>query len=140
MATVVLARGIRIVADYVYSIQMNITAIVGGHLTIGFWPFQEDASPIAIFSGGFGGIVAGTGVGWGTAWLNYDVKMMFDNGWDARFEANFLPVAANVNLWGMSGEVIGNTATGGIGALAGVVGGQGRFISPTSDLVRVPNV
>jgi hypothetical protein len=52
--------------------------------------------------------------------------------WNARFQANFAAVATNVNLWGMSGEVIGNTAAGGVGVIAGIVGGQGHFGSPTS--------
>ena len=57
----------------------------------------------------------------------YDVAWLVQQGWNARFEVNFIPPAANVNLWGLSGEVIGNTAAGGVSLLAGIAGGQGSF-------------
>jgi hypothetical protein len=98
----------------------------GGTIRIGFWPYQQTSgNPHLEFFGGFGGIMCGCANTWGTAWLNYDLNTL--RKWDANFQANFVGIATNVNLWGMRGEVVGNIATGGIGVVAGVVGGKGHF-------------
>jgi len=117
---------------YVYSIQLTGIGLLAGDLNIDFFPFGSllSGAPLATFFGGFGGLVAFVGGSWGTAWLNYDVVWLAQQGWNARFEANFVPPAANVNLWELSGEVIGNTASGGTSVLVGVVGGQGYFYLP----------
>jgi hypothetical protein len=122
-------------SQYVYTIKCDVVAIlVGGTLNISFWPYEQVSGlPSTVFYGGFGGLAAGAANTWGTAWLNYDVDWLKREGWTARFEANFAAVATNVNLWGNpGGEVIGNTAAGGVGVLLGIVGGQGHFGDPTT--------
>jgi hypothetical protein len=117
-------------ASYVYSIQVGAGAIFfGGWLNIAFYPYENIGmnNTIATFSGGFGGLAIGTGDSWGTAWFNYDVSWLSEQGWHANFEANFPPLVTQINLWGLSGENIGNTVAGGISLVEGVVGGQGWF-------------
>jgi hypothetical protein len=117
-------------SKYVYTIQLAAGGFLGGKLEMAFYPFGANTAttpPLATFTGGFGGAFAGDGAGGGTAWLNYDVEWLAQQGWNARFEANFIPPAANVNLWALSGEVIGNTVAGGVLIDGGVVGGQGYF-------------
>jgi hypothetical protein len=121
---------IRTDAPYVYSIQVGAGGLFfGGWLNIAFYPYgQISNNAMRTFSGGFGGLVVGTGDTWGTAWFNYDVNWLAEQGWHANFEANFPPgFATQINLWGLSGEYIGSTVAGGISLMEGVVGGQGWF-------------
>jgi hypothetical protein len=117
-------------SKYMYTIWISGGGTLVGALTISFFPYGNEpaGNPLVTFSGGYGGLTLGNLTGGGTAWLNYDVVWLAQQGWNARFEANFLAPAANVNLWGLSGEVIGNTITGSSSDDAyGVVGGQGYF-------------
>jgi Rhodococcus equi virulence-associated protein len=91
--------------------------------------FQSDdkSRNVGSFQGHAGGLAVGGGVGGGTAWFNYPIEQLI--GKDARFQANFAAVATNINLWDMSGNVIGSIVAGGIGVGVGIVGGQGSFSS-----------
>jgi len=117
-------------SKYVYTIGLSASGFLVGKLEMAFYPWQANTAttpPLATFTGVLGGVFAGDGAGYGTAWLNYDVAWLAQQGWNARFEANFIPAGANVNLWALSGEVIGNAAAGGVLINAGIVGGQGYF-------------
>ncbi len=119
--------------QHVYTIAVDVDAfLLGGSLNIHFYPYGSTpgGTPLVTFKGAFGGIIApGSGLAWGTAWLNYDVEWLAQQGWNARFEVNFVPAAVNVNLWGLSGENIGNTVSGGESGLLGIAGGQGFLLS-----------
>mmetsp|Transcript_6507 Transcript_6507/g.11226 ORF Transcript_6507/g.11226 Transcript_6507/m.11226 type:complete len:133 (-) Transcript_6507:458-856(-) len=110
-----------------YTIQVVASAFLAGKVTIKFYTkgTHYQTNPLAQFNGHCGGLAVGTGVSWGTAWLNYDIADLTKKGWKIRFEANFAVAAINVNLWGPQGEKIGHTASGGIAAILGVVGGEG---------------
>ena len=116
-------------SKYVYSIWISGGGPLGGALTISFFPYGTETAgnPLVTFSGGYGGLAFGNLSGGGTAWLNYDVEWLAQQGWNARFEASFVPAAVNVNLWGLHGENIGNTASGGESGVLGIAGGQGFF-------------
>ncbi len=116
-------------SNYVYTVLLNAGGLLGGELSIAFYPYGSNnagATPLATFSGVFGGLFYGSGAGWGTAQLYYDVVWLAQQGWSARFVAWFIPPSALVNLWGLSGENIGNVSADPLGKL-GIVAGQGPF-------------
>jgi hypothetical protein len=120
--------------QYRYTIRTDVYGVLGGTMNIMFWDEGSDllSSPHTVFYGAFGGLIAGAVNSLGTAWMNYDVRWIRDKKWEADFQANFLATATNVNLWGLEGEVIGNTAAAGVGVIAGTVGGRGYFGFPSS--------
>ncbi|MFF1602843.1 hypothetical protein ACFVYV_36125 [Streptomyces mirabilis] len=97
---------------------------MGGFFTVVLDAFFTDL-PYA-FHGISGGIALGGGFTWGTAWFNYPIDRII--GWDARFQASFMPGVATINYWGMRGEVIGSMIAGGLTDGVGVVAGQGTFL------------
>ena len=117
--------------QHVYTIAVDAdTFVFGGSLNIQFYPYGSTpgGTPLVTFKGAFGGLITpGSGLSWGTAWLNYDVEWLAQQGWHAIFEANFVPAAVNVNLWGLHGENIGNTASGGESGVLGFGASQGFF-------------
>jgi hypothetical protein len=104
---------------YTYPIKLTLGSLLYTVVTIDF------AGTDDYFLGHAGGLAVGVDLGWGAAVLNYRVEDIV--GWEARFELSFLPLATNINLWGMHGEYIGSGVTGGIGLGSGIVGGQGSF-------------
>jgi hypothetical protein len=87
--------------------------------------YDNNYNQIGLFRGPAGGLSAILGTTWGTAYLNYRYDEIV--GWDARFEANFVPYVTNINWWGLHGETIGSFIGGGLAAGYGIVGGQGTF-------------
>ncbi len=107
--------------QFKYDIQVSLGGLLFIVVTIDF------RNTNYYFLGMGGGLALGAQVTWGTAWLNYQIQDII--GWEARFEMNYLPVATNINLWGLHGETIGSIAAGGLGIGSGIVGGQGSFKS-----------
>jgi hypothetical protein len=105
-----------------YTVAVDFEAALFIHIGINF---SQGESTVLEYSGYGGGNIAGIGVLWGTAWLNYDPNTL--RRWQARFWANMVPATVNVNLWGMNGEVIGSLVAGGFQLNISTAGGQGPF-------------
>jgi Rhodococcus equi virulence-associated protein len=116
----------RAAAQYSYPVVVAVGGLLYMVIDV---TFQSDdkSRNVGSFQGHAGGLAVGGGVGGGTAWFNYPIEQLI--GKDARFQANFAAVATNINLWDMSGNVIGSIVAGGIGVGVGIVGGQGSFSS-----------
>ena len=66
--------------------------------------------------------------GVGNAKLNYDVKWLVEQNWEANFDFTYGPAGTNVHLRGLSGEDIGSISSStSTGIIPGNNKGRGRF-------------
>jgi hypothetical protein len=115
---------------YQYYVQLEFASIgIIGYLRISFYESMSSQVRLAIFESYQLGLIIGFFFGAGNAWLEIPVSQMMIEQWKAQAQLNVMPIACNVNLWGMAGERVGNLLTGGIGLALGASFGYGLYDS-----------
>lgn len=109
---------------HTYRVQMTVGGFFFVVVTVRF--YDEAGTEVAYFEGKGGGLVIGGGGTWGAARLARPIESY--RGESARFYGQFVAAVggvSTVNLWRMNGEPMGAAVGGGVGAGAGIFGGEG---------------